>query len=55
MFEKVKNSPTTEYVKDKVNIAHQKMRGFIDKRVHGRSGDFKVNEDAVDASQATKS
>jgi hypothetical protein len=55
MFDKVKNSPTTEYVKDKMSIAHQKVRGFIDKRVHGRSGDFKFNEDAADARQASKS
>jgi hypothetical protein len=55
IVERVKSSPTTEYVRDRMSLAHQKVRGFIDKRVQGRSGDFKFGEKANDSEGLSKS
>ena len=39
IVEKVKASPTTGYVKEKVSAANTQVRTFIDQRVRGRVDD----------------
>lgn len=44
IIEKVKSSPTTGYLKDRVVMANKKVRSFIDKRVQGRSSEVKMDD-----------
>lgn len=44
IVEKVKTSPTTGYVKEKVSMANTKVRTFIDQRVRGRVEDGRVED-----------
>jgi hypothetical protein len=39
IVDRVSNSPTTEYVKEKVSVANGKVRTFIDQRIRKRVGD----------------
>lgn len=38
IVEKVRTSPTTDYIKDKFSVANKKARSFISQRVGGGGG-----------------